>query len=239
MTSALCSDAATQDIKDSYEETKVLLKKYLRRIDEDIPKPAQSYHKNSKNPDGEVVVTTGATGSLGAMILRDLLKNPSVKKVYALVRGTNGLARLNKTFKDRNLDTQLLSSGKLNVLPLDQAKPKLGLTDEQYDQLQSEATMICHCAWLVDFLQPVSYYEKECIVGLMNFINLAYRKGQDAMRLHFISSVSASMAMKGNVEEKPLPEDPSCGAPMGYAQSKFIAEHMLKYLADNKSKLIY
>ncbi|KAJ2957394.1 hypothetical protein NQZ79_g6909 [Umbelopsis isabellina] len=239
MTRALCSDAAAQDVKDSYEETKVLLKKYLRRIDEDMPKPAQSYHKNIKNPVGEIVVTTGATGSLGAMILRDLLKNPSVKKVYALVRGTNGLTRLTKTFKDRNLDTQLLSSGKLNVLPLDQAKPKLGLTDEQYSQVQSEATMICHCAWLVDFLQPVSYYEKECIVGLMNFINLAYRKGQDAMRLHFISSVSASMAMKGNVEEKPLPEDPSCGAPMGYAQSKFIAEHMLKYLADNKNMPTY
>ncbi|KAM3589820.1 hypothetical protein VKS41_000674 [Umbelopsis sp. WA50703] len=239
MTRALCSDKPGPNAKDSYEETKLLLKKYLGRIDEDMPKPAQSYHRIMQSPDSEVVITTGATGSLGALVLRDLLKNPSVKKVYALVRGSNGITRLKNTFEDRKLDTKLLTSTKLSVLPLDQAHPKLGLTDEQYKQVQSEATMICHCAWMVDFLQPVGYYEKECIAGLLNFINLAYRNGKDAMRLHFISSVSASMAMKNSVEEKPLPDDPTCAVPMGYAQSKFIAEHMLKYVADNKNMPTY
>jgi hypothetical protein len=44
------------------------------------------------------------------------------------------------------------------------------------------------------------------------------------------------MAMKGDVLEQPLPDDPSCAAPMGYAQSKFIAEHLMRYVTEAKSK---
>ncbi|KAH8550961.1 hypothetical protein BGW37DRAFT_496684 [Umbelopsis sp. PMI_123] len=233
MTDAICGDSEDDVVEKSYKQTRSLLKKYIKLIDEKMPKATASYQK--RHQDSEVVVLTGATGSLGALILRDLLQNNSVRKVYALVRGTNGLKRLIKSFSERSLDTNLLHSGKLEVYPLDQAQQNLGLNPDQYKTLQSEATVICHCAWMLDFLQPVTYYEKECINGLFNLLQLAYNNGENAMRFYFMSSVSASMAMKGEVLERPLPDDPSCAAPMGYAQSKFIAEHLMGYVTQTKN----
>jgi thioester reductase-like protein len=234
MTNAICQGLEDGGVEHSYKQTKSLLAKYIQRIDEQMPRAAQSYQK--KQDDGEVVVLTGSTGSLGALILQDLLQSSSVRKVYALVRGKNGMDRLHKSFEERSLDTSLLQSGKLQAYPLDQTQAQLGLTPEQYKNMQAEATMICHCAWMLDFLQPVAYYEKECLGGLFNLLMLAYRNGDRAMRFHFISSVSASMAMKGEVSEVPLPDEPTCAAPMGYAQSKFIAEHLMRHVADTKSK---
>ncbi|GAB5589605.1 hypothetical protein Unana1_04505 [Umbelopsis nana] len=233
MTGAICQGTESGGVEESYKETKSLLSKYIKRIDQEMVTAAKAYQK--LNQDGEIIVLTGSTGSLGALILQDLLKSKSVRKIYALVRGKNGIERLHKAFEDRSLDISLLKSSKLQSYPLDLADPHLGLTPEAYKTMQAEATMVCHCAWMLDFLQPVSYFEKESINGLFNLLKLAYRNGGNAMRFHFISSVSASMAMKGEVAETPLPDDPSCAAPMGYAQSKFIAEHILRYVADNKN----
>lgn len=205
----------------------------MKLIDVTMPQPTKSYQQNK---EGEVAVLTGATGSLGALLLQDLLQNQSVRKVYTLVRGNDGVGRLKQAFADRALDTKLLESPKLQIYPFDQAKQSLGLDSSQYSNMQSEATMICHCAWMLDFLQPVTYYEKECINGLFNLLQLAYNGGKNSMRFHFISSVSASMAMKGDVLEQPLPDDPSCAIPMGYAQSKFISEHLMRYVTEAKSK---
>ncbi|CAO3664962.1 unnamed protein product [Umbelopsis ramanniana] len=234
MTQAICkgSEGADNGVESSYRTTKQLLAKYLNLIDVKMPRPTKSYQKNKQ---GEVAVLTGATGSLGALLLQDLLQNKSVRKVYTLVRGKDGIGRLKKAFTDRALDTRLLKSSKLHIYPFDQAKESLGLDRDQYRNIQTEATMICHCAWMLDFLQPVTYYEKECINGLFNLLQLAYNGGKNSMRFHFISSVSASMAMKGDVLEQPLPDDPSCAAPMGYAQSKYIAEHLMRYVTEAKN----
>ncbi|CAG8819703.1 21826_t:CDS:1, partial [Gigaspora margarita] len=61
---------------------------------------------------GETVLMTGVTGSLGSFILRDLLNNPNILKVYCLVRASNenhGWSRLKDSFEQRHLDTSLLS----------------------------------------------------------------------------------------------------------------------------------
>ncbi|KAG2176834.1 hypothetical protein INT44_007498 [Umbelopsis vinacea] len=233
MTQAMFQDSETNSVEASYQATKGLLSKYIKLIDEQMPRPIRSYR--TKHKGDEVVVLTGATGSLGALLLQSLLQNKSVRKVYTLVRGKDGMGRLQTAFSGRGLDTQLLKSAKLQVYPFDQAQKNLGLDQQQYRNMQAEATVICHCAWMLDFLQPVAYYEKECINGLFNLLQLAYNGGDNAMRFHFISSISASMAMKGEVLEQPLPDDPSCAAPMGYAQSKFIAEHMIGYVTQKKN----
>lgn len=233
MVQSICAGQVEGGVINAYEQTLPLLSKYIKRIDEFMPMPAHSFQTKAKG--GEVVILTGSTGSLGALILQGLLSSTSVKKVYALVRGKNGIERLYKSFQERSLDTSLLQSSKLQTYALDQTQIHLGLTVDQYNGMQAEATMICHCAWMLDFLQPVTYYEKECISGLFHLLLLAYRSGVNALRVHFISSVSASMAMKGIVEESPLPGDPTCAAPMGYAQSKFIAEHLIKYVTKQKS----
>ncbi|KAG1469343.1 hypothetical protein G6F56_003309 [Rhizopus delemar] len=192
--------------------------------------------KNAYEKKDNVVMLSGATGSLGAFILRDLLKDPTVKKVYCLVRGSESdlFGRLETSFAFRNLDLSLLNSERVEALPMKLAEPYLGLTKERYDQLKDEVTIVQHCAWLLDFNMTIDHYDKECISPFYNLLKFAYRRN-NPMHVHFISSVSASASLGSVVKEVPLPFDSHVTAPMGYAHSKFVCEILLNYLTKEKN----
>lgn len=223
--------------EDHYQETQDILKAYLARADKDFDKvPAKAPQPPS---DGHVVLLTGATGSLGSFMLRDMLQSPQVKKVYAMVRqrfNESLFGRLEKAFRDRHLDTNLLyQTDKLEALPMTLEKDNLGFSQEQYDALKKEVTMVQACAWLLDFNQPISHFEKECLRGLYNLLKFAYRP-ENPMHVHHISSVSAAGAMKMDaIPETITPQDPHVAMAMGYGQSKYIVEHLFNYLCKEKS----
>ncbi|KAG1225615.1 hypothetical protein G6F68_019890 [Rhizopus microsporus] len=73
-----------QVIETRYQQTQELAQAYVERAKDDFPVAKNEYEIEKKE---KVVMLSGATGSLGAFILRDLLKDASVKKVYCLVRG--------------------------------------------------------------------------------------------------------------------------------------------------------
>ncbi|KAG1168167.1 hypothetical protein G6F36_012313 [Rhizopus arrhizus] len=211
-----------------YGQTELLAQSYIERARSEFPVAKDSGEEREK-----VILLTGATGSLGSFILRDLLKDRRVKKVYCLVRGTDLRQRLVQSFVSRHLDPTLLSTDRLEVLPMRLAEPYLGLTKEVYDQLKKEVTIIQHCAWLLDFNMSIGHYDKACIAPFYNLIRFAYRE-VNPMQLHFISSVSASAGLGPQVEEKALPMDARAAILMGYAQSKFVCESLLTYLAQEK-----
>lgn len=184
----------------------------------------------------KVIMLTGVTGSLGSFMLRDLLLDPSVKKVYAMIRGSPDqlMNRLINAFESRFLDTSLLKDGRVEVLPMRFNESFLGFTDEKYFELKNEITIVQHCAWLLDFNMPVDHYDKECIAPFYNLLKFAYRK-INPMHVHFISSVSASAAYGETVPEEPLPLDSHIAMPMGYAHSKFIVEILFNYLTTQKN----
>ncbi|KAI9250974.1 hypothetical protein BDA99DRAFT_608261 [Phascolomyces articulosus] len=215
-----------------YHDTQVLLEEYLQRANVDFP-VAATINKVSKD-EPQTILLTGATGSLGAFILRDLILSPQVKKIYCLVRGKNLMQRVEKSFQDRMLDTSLLKN-KVEALPMKLDDPYLGWDEATYNQLKNEVTIVQHCAWLLDFNQPVQYFDRECIHGLYNLLKFAYRQ-ENPMHMHAISSISAT-ATSGQsiVPEQPPPNDPHCAMPMGYAQSKYIVEHLFDYLTKNKN----
>ncbi|CAG8815454.1 6551_t:CDS:2, partial [Dentiscutata erythropus] len=110
--------------------------------------------------NGETVLITGVTGSLGSFILRDLLKNPNVHKVYCLVRASDenhGCSRLEDSFKQRHLDTSLLFKDHVIILPCDLGDSKFGLTENIYSKLVHEVTQIYHVAWRLDFNNKIEY----------------------------------------------------------------------------------
>jgi thioester reductase-like protein len=209
---------------------------------------ANAYIKKAKNDFGvaknfysdkkdKVILLTGVTGSLGSFMLRDFLLDPSVKKVYCCIRGKQKQLwdRLVHAFKSRSLDVSLLeNTDRVEALPLRFADEFLGFGKEKYNKLKDEVTIIQHCAWLLDFNMPVDHYDKECIAPFYNLLKFAY-KDVDPMHVHFISSVSASAAAGGYIEEEPLPFDVHVTMPMGYAHSKFIVEILFNYLATEKN----
>jgi thioester reductase-like protein len=169
-------------------------------------------------------------------MLEYILKDTDVKKVYCCIRGKQDQLsqRLQDAFTSRSLDASLLTSDRVEVLPMRFNEPLLGFSQERYDQLREEVTMVQHCAWLLDFNMPVDHYDKECIAPFYNLLKFAYKQ-VNPMHVHFISSISASAAYGPEIPEEPLPLDPSVTMPMGYAQSKFIVEVLFDYLTTEKN----
>ncbi|CEG84150.1 hypothetical protein RMATCC62417_17995 [Rhizopus microsporus] len=217
-----------------YEQTQMLTKAYIKRAAVDFP--VIKGLCATKNRD-LVILLTGATGSLGSFLLCELLKSRKVKKVYCMVRGNSDIERrqrIKEALLSRMLDVSLLDdASRIELLPMDLSDPYLGLYRDRYLELQWEIDMVQHCAWMLDFNRTVADYDKECISFFYNLLKFAYRES-NPMRVHFISSVSASVKLGDLIEEVPLPFNPRAAMPKGYAQSKFIVEVLLNYLVTKK-----
>ncbi|KAF1845630.1 uncharacterized protein K460DRAFT_111842 [Cucurbitaria berberidis CBS 394.84] len=187
-----------------------------------------SHDKNA----GDVVVLTGATGALGAHILNLLQKTASIDTIYCLVRGADEHAateRVNEALEQRGL-TSLKTKTKVNVIPAQLSKQRLGLGDGLYNHLAKEATSIIHVAWTVNFRLKLRSFVKDNIAGVQNLLNLALKEPRSSPpRFTYCSSTAA--IMNGSLDDAGfLPEkllsDPSTASPLGYSRSKWVAEHI-------------
>jgi Male sterility protein len=87
---------------------------------------------------GDVYLLTGTTGSLGSNMLAQLLEAPEVTCVYAFNRPSKAAtlrARQLSAFKERGLNTDLLSSEKLVYVEGDLSAPGFALGDELYGEV--------------------------------------------------------------------------------------------------------
>ena len=113
--------------------------------------------------DGITVFLTGATGFLGAFILRGLLSQERIKKVICIVRSTtDGKAaeRLIQSASDRGVwDECWIRTGRLEVLCGDLDKEAFGLTPREWDRITGETDVVLHNGALVSmsiFPSPIS-----------------------------------------------------------------------------------
>ncbi|KAI0853128.1 hypothetical protein F5Y00DRAFT_257781 [Daldinia vernicosa] len=151
-------------------------------------------------PERDVVILTGATGGLGAHLLKQLLDDPKVERVICLVRDNDALARINESMKIRKLDTRVSDDKKPTALTTNNlGAPDLGLSPESYLNLQQSATLIIHAAWPQSCASPI--------------------------RKQYLISTAFQMPTPANVPEGPL-SSPSFAAPTGYARSKLIGERI-------------
>ena len=100
------------------------------------------------------VFLTGATGFLGAFVLRDLLSRQNeVKKVICLVRAPNakqGMSRLREGLTDRGVwNEQWIESHRLEVITGDLSQELFGLGPDQWARVANEADVILHNGALV------------------------------------------------------------------------------------------
>ncbi|KAH7370037.1 male sterility protein [Rhexocercosporidium sp. MPI-PUGE-AT-0058] len=182
--------------------------------------------------NGQFIVLTGATGSLGAHLASQLSLNPDVKRIYCLVRAkSTSQARLRvvNSLRERGL-YHLLSSAarfKLTAIPANFSQQYLGLQQDTYTKISSEITTLIHCAWSVNFNLALSSFEADCIAGAHNLLALCLKAGKlEPATFNFCSSVSAVAATKGGFVPEALPESFDFAQSMGYAQSKLVTEHI-------------
>ncbi|CAN9206796.1 unnamed protein product [Alternaria alternata] len=181
--------------------------------------------------DRRQTVLTGATGSLGAHVLVQLVKRSDIDTVYCLVRATDYKAaahRVQESLIQRKVYHTLPLSArrKIQAIPSDLSEPHLGLDDTTYARVASGLASVIHCAWSVNFNKSLMSFEKDCIAGVRHLIDLCLATSSiKPASFDFCSSVSTVARCPDlHTPEKLAELDWAQG--MGYAQSKCVAEHL-------------
>ncbi|EME64735.1 non-ribosomal peptide synthetase [Amycolatopsis decaplanina] len=157
------------------------------------------------------ILLTGATGFVGAYLVRELLTRENVR-VHCLVRAADehsGWQRLRENL-DRYGLWDDVDEKRITVVPGDLAAPGLGLTSAAFERLAGEIDLICHNGAWVDALSSYEQLEGANVGGTRELIRLAATTR--LKRLQFVSTISAG-------EEN--------GSRSGYAETKSHAEQLI------------
>ncbi|KAL5606376.1 hypothetical protein BROUX41_002793 [Berkeleyomyces rouxiae] len=207
-----------------------------RELAEKLPASFQTAALDLSTP--KIVLLTGATGFLGSYLLKDLVERNM--KVVAHVRAkdaASGLARIESTTKAYGIWNDAWKS-QISIVTGDLAKPKLGISDAEWEKLANEVDIIVHNGAMVNWMQPYSSMRPANVLSTLALIELA-AVGRAKM-FGFVSSTSTldndyfvklskeSIAAGGTgVEESDDMEGSSKGLGTGYGQSKWASEHIL------------
>ncbi|KAI1101066.1 L-aminoadipate-semialdehyde dehydrogenase [Jackrogersella minutella] len=191
----------------------------------------------SQQRDGEVVLITGTTGSLGAHILSQIVSLPGVKKVYCLVRAKSpedARSRVVSSLESRKIFDPATME-KAICLPSDFSQESLGLDRSTLDTLRSSLTTVIHSAWMVNFNVSLASFERPHIAGVHNIIKFCLGVPfQEPAKFFFVSSIStaAGTPLPATIHETHI-EDLNHAQNMGYARSKLVTEHIIRAAAKN------
>ena len=217
-------DRKSVGTRDVVKEMEELVAKYSA-FPQHVPVPRTS----SKN----TVVVTGATGSLGAHLVAQLVLRNEISEVCCLVRATSLTSarhRVIKSMQERAVYDALPVEAQLKIIcyPSDFSKQQLGLDGEVYASISENITSLIHCAWSVNFNKNLSSFEGDCIAGARNLMLLCLSaKQQIPASFNFCSSFSTVANTPADTVPEALPESFKCAQGMGYAQSKLVTEHIV------------
>ncbi len=197
-------------------------------------------HTNGHTHTGEVVVLTGATGSLGAHILNQLVINPSVSKVICLSRATTheeSLIRVLKSLFERAVTLSPEAQAKIISFAFDVNRPDLGLEPEQYEMLRLQSTAVIHNAWPVNFVLSIDSFDPH-IGGAVNLLNLTLSSPMKEKPAFFFSSSVATRQGRGDpVVEEGFNDHPETAGGMGYGRSKWVVEKICEKAGERGSRV--
>ncbi|KAI8947822.1 hypothetical protein F4801DRAFT_605107 [Xylaria longipes] len=177
---------------------------------------------------GQVVLLTGATGTIGCHVLHYIARQSGIDKIYCLVRAeVDGAAkqRVTKAIADTRLDDLDASQmSKIIALEAILGEPRFGLSNQLYEALRSSVTTIIHGAWAVNFNMSLRSFEEPYITSVTHLLDLAMHSPLSPKPTFcFLSSVASALRVK----DPPIKEvqyEWEATSNMGYGQSKWVAE---------------
>ena len=184
------------------------------------------------------ILLTGATGFLGAYILHEAIMRVHSNHVYAHVRAPShqqAISRLRNTCVAYGLwEEWWLSEGVLEVVVGDLEKPRLGLSDADYDKIAEDGEIVIHNGAQVHWLKPYQSLKATNVQSTLECIKLCATSRPK--RLVFVSSTSAvdteyyvarSDAGEVILESDDL-EGSRQGLATGYGQTKWVSEKLIQ-----------
>jgi amino acid adenylation domain-containing protein/thioester reductase-like protein len=175
------------------------------------------------------ILLTGATGFLGAHLLRELLAATSAR-IWCLVRAGNeadALERITRAAACYGLGAP--PPGRVVPLPGDLAGPRLGLPDVAFRDLARDIDIIYHAGAQVNFIYPYQELRAANVAGTREVVRLAglYR----GIPVHYVST-TAVLAGLGVAGVREVTEETPLARPerlrMGYVETKYVAEELLR-----------
>ncbi|MFF3752733.1 type I polyketide synthase [Streptomyces sp. NPDC002018] len=179
--------------------------------------------------DPREVLLTGASGFLGAFLLRDLMRTTGAR-VHCLVRGADDTAayeRLRASLRWYRVWDEI-DPARLSVLAGDLAEPGLGLTGEVFDGLARTVDVVYHAGATVHWLHPYPALKAANVGGTEEILRLAAR--HRTVPVHYVSTVGVfnGPVTPGVPLKVTDPTGPARALPSGYLQSKWVAEQVLE-----------
>ncbi|MGI5479207.1 non-ribosomal peptide synthetase [Streptomyces lavendofoliae] len=175
------------------------------------------------------VFLTGATGFVGAHLLRELLDRTDAV-VHALVRArdTAHAAERLTLAQARHGIARPLPAHRVRPLVGDLALPRLGLNARDWEEQAGGADVVHHCGAEVNFVYPYEKLRAANVYGTGEVVALAARRG---VPLHHVSTVAVVHGMgaagvRHVSEETPLSHVELLS--MGYTESKWVAEELVR-----------
>ena len=213
---------AQSSTQERIAEMSLLVEKYTRTL------PHRTLQTPQLQDNNFSVAFIGSTGSLGFQLLRKMVEDPRVTRVFCLNRSADAQEKTKKKFKEIKMD---MGHSKLTYFTARFSKNRLGLTATQLSDLKTNIDLIVHNAWKVDFNVTLGSFEDEHIRALRSVIDLSYA-GERNPRVVFVSSVSsAGNWLDVHASGRAIPESPlqdfRVASSMGYGESKNVAEQML------------
>ncbi|KAL4769117.1 hypothetical protein BDW60DRAFT_210354 [Aspergillus nidulans var. acristatus] len=195
--------------------------------------PPVSSRSSAREHSGNVVIITGATGSLGSHLVASFARDPSVRTVICLNRRskTPGTLRQSQALSTRKLELTEAESSKLRMLDGNTSEPHLGLAADEYAWLARNATHIVHNAWPMSLARPIHTFVSQ-FQALRNLLDLAREMACNCspngrrVGFQFVSSISVvgSAAQQRVLEQR---VDLRSSLPIGYPEAKWVCERML------------
>ena len=179
------------------------------------------------------ILLTGATGFLGAFLLRELLEQTNAD-VYCLVRARSpaeGREKIARNLKQYELATDGASP---RIIPVcgDLAQPLFGWSADVFQEMSVAIDAIYHNGARVSSVYPYTLLKPTNVSGTVEVLRLATRV--KVKPVHFVSTISVLDAPEyrrlPQLDERQLPEIIG-GLGGGYAQSKAVAERLVRSAA--------
>ncbi|KAL6812971.1 hypothetical protein GGI42DRAFT_313353 [Trichoderma sp. SZMC 28013] len=187
-------------------------------------------HPLVKPSKKSIVFLTGSTGFLGTELLRQLLRNSSIKSVIALVRCNSpqhGLERIRATAQAARW-WHKHDATKIEVWVGDLAKSHLGLNASQWERLSGisrnhgNIDAIVHNGAVVNWNAD---YDKLVAPNVSSTIDLLNAAASSPIHPQF---VFVSGGLKTDPDENPAAVNKRLGGLNGYVQTKFVCESVIQ-----------
>ncbi|GKT40787.1 linear gramicidin synthase subunit D [Colletotrichum spaethianum] len=203
------------------------------RADSVLPEDIQSNGTPMRRlNDADTVLLTGATGYLGAFLLKYLVETTSAH-IICLVRFTDptedmrpaGMARIRKNLIDLGIwDDSLLD--RMEILPGNLSREHLGLASEVYDDIASRVEVIIHAAATVNLVYPYAALRSPNVGGTKEILRLASKSGAT---LHHVSTNGVLTPSVAGWSEDAMVDIDDVPDKLidGYGQTKWVAEKLV------------